>query len=146
MKNIVVIYGGRSPEHDISVLTGLHCAKHITDDYIVRLVYMTKGNRFVMGKRKIDHYISGKCNMWAECRFSNGALYKCGLFGGKVCDVWCVVNCCHGGSGESGELAGAMNIAGIPMTGCDGHSAFIQQSKSATREILTTHGFAQPKF
>lgn len=146
MKNIVVIYGGRSPEHDISILTGLHCAKHITDDYSVRLVYVTRQNKFVLGGDNIDDYISGKCDCWAECRFANGALYKCGVLGKKVCNVWCVVNCCHGGSGENGELAGLMSIAGVPMTGCDTVAASAQQSKTATREILTAHSFAQPKF
>lgn len=146
MKNIVVVYGGRSPEHDISILTGLHCAKHITDDYVVRLVYITRRNKFMLGGGGIDDYISGKCDRWAECRFANGALYKCGVLGKKVCDVLCVVNCCHGGSGENGELAGLMNIAGIPMTGCGAMSAYNQQSKTATREILTAHSFVQPKF
>jgi D-alanine-D-alanine ligase len=146
MYKVVVIYGGKSPEHDVSVLTALHLVKHITDGYRVRPVYITRENRFVFGSGNIDDYISGKASKAAECRFANGALYKCGVLGRKVMNVDCVINCCHGGAGESGELAALMKIAGIPMTGCGTISAYNQQSKTETRKILTAHGFVQPKF
>jgi D-alanine-D-alanine ligase len=142
MKNIVIIYGGSSPEHDVSILTGLHCAKHTPDDYKVILIYLTRNNEFVFGSRNPDDYIS-KNHKWEKCYFTNGALYKKNK---KLCDIYCVVNCCHGGVGESGDLSSYFNIAGIPITGCNYLSAYNQQSKTAAREILTANGFAQPKY
>jgi D-alanine-D-alanine ligase len=146
MKNVVVIYGGKSPEHDISILTGLHLAKHITDDYRVVLVYMTKDNAFVQGSTDVNDYISGKAVTFRGVYFANGALYKRGLLGKKICEVYCVINCCHGGAGEDGRLAAMLEIADIPFTGCDFISAYNQQSKIKTREMLTAEGFIQPKF
>lgn len=132
MQNIVVIYGGKSPEHDVSILTGLHLAKHVTEDYQVTLVYLTKENKFVYGSKNIDDYISGKAAKRKEFK----AWTK----------VACVVNCCHGGVGESGELAALMKIYGVPLTSCDMISAWRQQSKIETRQILTAAGFLQPRF
>ena len=132
MQNLVVIFGGKSTEHDVSILTGLHLAKHITDDYRVSLVYLTHENRFVVGSRKIDDYISGKAAKFKP--FKNWD------------KVDCVINCCHGGAGEDGTLAAFMQLHQIPMTSCDMVSAWQQQSKIATREILTRAGFAQPRF
>lgn len=132
MQNIVVIYGGQSPEHDVSILTGLHLAKHITEDYQVTLVYLTKQNKFVHGTRNLDAYINGKA---AKAKpFKDWA------------KVACVVNCCHGGVGENGALAAMMQIYHLPLTSCDPVSAWQQQSKIQTRQMLTAAGFLQPKF
>lgn len=132
MLKIGVIYGGDSTEHDISILTGLHLVKHVTENYRVYLIYLTHDNRTVVGSRKIDDYISGKAAK------------------AKVFRDWqkldCVINCCHGGMGEDGTLAAVMKFYKIPISSCNSVSAWLQQSKIATRQILTTAGFLQPKF
>ena len=132
MLKIGIVYGGNSTEHDISILTGLHLAKHITEDYQFTLIYLTHNNQAVVGSRKIDDYISGKA--------SKGKLFR----NWKKLD--CVINCCHGGIGEDGTLAAVMKFYQIPITSCDAVSGWLQQSKIATRQILTAAGFLQPKF
>ncbi len=132
MRNVIIIYGGRSPEHDVSILTGLHLAKNITDDFNFTLVYITKENKFVYGSKKIDDYISGKASRNKEYKFNK--------------KIDCIINCCHGGIGESGELSAFMKIKNIPITGCDFVAAWKQQSKSETRRILTQAGFLQPRY
>ena len=61
--NIVIIYGGRSCESDISVLTALSVYRAIKGDYSVDLVYMHEGE-FYVGKRllvpKNYHPFNGK--------------------------------------------------------------------------------------
>ena len=132
MLKIGIIYGGNSTEHDISILTGLHLAKHVTENYQLSLIYLTHDNRAVVGSRKIDDYISGKA---AKAKpFRN---WK---------KLACVINCCHGGVGEDGTLAAVLKFHQVPITSCDTASAWLQQSKIATRQILTANGFRQPKF
>ncbi|MCQ2381891.1 MAG: ATP-grasp domain-containing protein [Clostridia bacterium] len=132
MIKIGVIYGGKSTEHDISILTGLHLAKHVTEDYQVSLLYLTRENQVVVGSRNIDDYISGKA-----CRAKKFRHWK---------KLDCVINCCHGGVGEDGTLAALLKFYQIPITSCDSASAWLQQSKIATRQVLTSNGFLQPKF
>ncbi|MBO4823022.1 MAG: ATP-grasp domain-containing protein [Clostridia bacterium] len=132
MLKIGVIYGGKSTEHDISILTGLHLAKHVTEDYQVVLIYLTHDNRAVVGSRKIDDYITGKAAKAREFRS-----WK---------KLACVINCCHGGMGENGTLAAVLNFQQIPITSCGAAAGWLQQSKIATREILTAAGFTQPRF
>lgn len=132
MLKIGVIYGGKSTEHDISILTGLHLAKYVTEDYQVQLIYLTHDNRAVVGSRNIDDYISGKA---AKARAFR-----------KWKKLNCIVNCCHGGMGENGGLAAMINFYGLPITSCNHASAWLQQSKIATRQILTAAGFVQPQF
>lgn len=132
MLNIGIIFGGKSTEHDVSILTGLHLAKHVTENYRVTLIYLTRENRAVFGSRKLDNYISGKAKK------------------AKIFRTWdkldCVINCCHGGMGEDGTLASVLRFYGLPVTSCNAVSGWLQQSKIATRQVLTRAGFLQPKF
>jgi len=95
----------------------------------------------------IDFYINNGAKRRArECFFSGGALYKKGILGArKVTNADVVLNCCHGGVGEDGRLAGMMEILGIPITSCPSAVAAVLQSKTRTREVLSKNGFDQPK-
>ena len=152
MKSLVVIFGGDSVEHDISVLTGLHCARHITDDYRVILVYLTRTGQMVTSGAcgtlsQVDNYTSNRIPNGKVCFFANGSLFRKSAFGiRKVCTPVAVVNCCHGGVGEDGRLAALMDVVRVPITSCPPLAAMKIQSKAATRELLNAAGFPQPKF
>ncbi len=132
MLKIGIIYGGNSTEHDVSILTGLHLAKHITENYQYFLIYLTRDNRTVIGSRKISDYITGKATKARSFHHWR--------------KLDCVVNCCHGGMGEDGTLAAVLKFYQIPITSCDAVAGWLQQSKTATRQILTAAGFLQPHF
>jgi len=144
MKNIVVLFGGNSVEHDISILTGLHAARHVLDDTHVTLVYLTRdGQMLTSGSMgilsKIDNHINGKVKKAPRCFFANGCLYA-----KKVRKVSAVLNCCHGGAGEDGRLAGMLEMLNVPVTSCSYTAAANLQSKTKTREVLCAAGFDQP--
>jgi len=143
MKNIAVIFGGRSVEHDISILTGLHAANHI-ENARVHYVYLNRENKMYTSNRlaDIDFYLN-KTKSAKSCWFADGFL--CRRRARKI-KIDAVLNCCHGGVGENGELAAYFKVASIPVTSCDYISAAILQSKSRTREMLTAAGFKQPKY
>jgi len=142
VKNIAVVFGGRSVEHDISILTGLHAAQHI-ENARVYYVYLSRENKMSTGGclADIDFYMTSTKRA-KRCWFAEGYLCR----GGRKVKIDAVLNCCHGGVGENGELAGYFKVAGIPVTSCDYVTAANLQSKIRTREILSAAGFAQPKF
>ncbi|MDR0462587.1 MAG: hypothetical protein LBG88_04670 [Christensenellaceae bacterium] len=148
--NIIVIYGGQSVEHDVSILTGLHAAKHLPRSAKIRLVYMARdGQMLASGRRgvlsKIDYYLA-KVGKPAPCWFTNKTLCTRWGFLTRRFVVDSVVNCCHGGPGEDGRLAAFFDVLGIPVTSCGPEAALAFQSKSRTREILTKSDFAQPTY
>lgn len=142
MKNIAVIFGGRSVEHDISILTGLHAANNI-ENARVYYVYIDRENKMFTGKRLADiiHYVMNTRRA-RRCWFADGFL----RFGLRKIKIDAVLNCCHGGVGENGELAAFFKVVGLPVTSCDYVSAANMQSKIRTREILKAAGFEQPKY
>ncbi len=132
MLNLGIIFGGNSTEHDVSILTGLHLAKNVTDNYRTTLIYLTRDNKFVVGSKNIDDYIKGKAS-----KAKSFVKWK---------KIDCVINCCHGGMGECGILAAVLQFYNLPVTSCDVVAAWLQQSKIATRQVLTAAGFLQPHF
>lgn len=117
MLNFLVIFGGRSYEHEISIITGLMCAN-------------------VIDRRKfnvVPMYISANDEMYApttleiakyrdlkEIKFDRCALFGknfCIIKGKKIkklCEIDVALNCCHGGSGEGGLVSAMLEINGIP--------------------------------
>jgi D-alanine-D-alanine ligase len=151
--NIAIIYGGESVESDVSVLTALHLAKNIGDDINAHLVYICGGGQMVTSKRNgvlknVDYYLNPSSFRGAsECFFAADGLYKKTRFGARrAAKIDVVINCCHGGAGEDGRLAGMFEILNIPVTSSPPSAAAAIQSKSRTREILTQNAFSQPKF
>ncbi len=132
MLNIGIIFGGNSTEHDVSILTGLHLARNVTEAYHISLIYLTRENQMVVGSKNIDDYIKGKASRAKPFR--------------KWKKLACVINCCHGGMGEDGTLAAVLQFYNLPITSCDAVAGWLQQSKIATRQVLTAAGYLQPRF
>jgi len=134
---VTIVYGGKSVEHDVSILTALHLCKNCPEDWRVDLLYMTLDGGFIKsgsnGKLKnVDFYL----------RKNRGKKFDAEML--KNTDI--VINCCHGGFGEDGHLASFLDVLGVRYTSCPPISAHNLQSKSRTREILTANGFAQPNY
>ena len=145
--NVVIIYGGDSVEHDVSILTALHCAKHMPVEYFAHLVYLTRTGQMVTSQSlpKVEYYENGRAEGAQRCFFAGKSLYKKTVFGAKkIADIDAVINCCHSGVGEDGRLAGMFDVLGIPVTSCPHVVASNLQSKTRTREILLKNDFLQP--
>jgi D-alanine-D-alanine ligase len=142
--NVCVIFGGESVEHDVSILTGLHAAKHLPRSFNSRLVYITRDGKMLCGKAlsKVDFYSDSLCRFAKRAWFHDGSL--CTRF--KKFKVDAVINCCHGGVGEDGRLASYFDVLGIPVTSCKSRAGYEMQSKSRTREVLVANGFVQPTY
>ncbi|MHB8335254.1 MAG: D-alanine--D-alanine ligase family protein [Acidimicrobiales bacterium] len=120
-----VIYGGPSPEHDVSILTGLQALRELrrTETNAVG-VYWTKTGDFyqVTGDVEAEAFVDGvpRGSSLLTLRLGDGG----GFFsaGGRLgkdrrLDVDLVVLATHGGPGEDGTLQAALDLAGLTYTG-----------------------------
>ena len=126
-----VIFGGPSPEHDVSILTGLQAARALVTAGRgpdgVEAVYWTKGERFVSVDPTLEAaaFVDGAPKGARELRLvaqPGGGFFgaKGGVLGGgkeRRLEFEALVNCCHGGPGEDGTLQAALDLAGVPYTG-----------------------------
>ncbi len=137
MKKLCVIFGGESPEHDISIITGMQLAKNFyTEDF--EKIYLSLDNKFYLATKIEDlRFFENKQKIkLPEVIFCSGAVYKKGIMLKKLFDVECVVNCCHGGVGENGDLAGFFEVNKIKYTSAGTLASHIAMDKSLTKELV----------
>ncbi len=149
LSNIAILMGGPSPEHDISILTGLQVARELSRaGRKVTAVYWSKsGDWFVVprdseGKDFLEGVPKDADAVRLIADSSGGFVRKkSGTFGKSTALVFDVaVVCCHGGPGEVGSLQGTLDLAGITYTGPDAASAALAMDKLAFGGVVSAAG------
>jgi D-alanine-D-alanine ligase len=146
-----VLFGGPSPEHDVSILTGLQAARALAaagQVSEVEAIYWTKGERWVAVSPSLEAsaFLDGAPKGARELRFvaqPGGGFFegKAGVLGKeRLVELDAVVVCCHGGPGEDGTLQGALDLAGLPYTGPSASSAALCMDKLAFGSVVAAAG------
>jgi len=145
-----VLFGGPSPEHDVSVLTGLQAARALTQaGHAVTAIYWHKKSQVfftVDPALEAEAFIDGAPKGARELRLVAGPGggfigAKGGLLGKeRPLEISAVVNCCHGGPGEDGTLQGALDLAEVPYTGPTVAGASLGMDKLAFAGAVTAAG------
>ncbi len=138
MKNLCVVFGGASPEHDISIITGMQLAKNLASKYSVTKIYLGLDNKFYLAD-KVDNLSAfankEKLNL-KPVIFYNGAMFKLGFGLKKIMDVDCIINCCHGGVGENGDLSAYFNLNNIKTTSAGALASHIAMDKQLAKLVV----------
>jgi D-alanine-D-alanine ligase len=137
MTAIGVVFGGPSPEHDISILTGLQAARALHDDGVpVVCLYWTKTGRWLRvpptaeAAAFLEPTVPGSSEV--ELHVPGGFVEPKRLRGASPLELEVVLNCCHGGPGEDGTLTGLLLAAGLKVTGPRPQAAALAMDKAAT--------------
>ena len=139
-----VVFGGPSPEHDISILTGLQAARVLRDAGTdTSLVYWTKQARFERAPVDAEAGdFAGPDREGFTCLDFTipGGFVEPGRLRSRPLDISAVLNCCHGGPGEDGSLDSLLRLAGIRVTGPGAQSCAASMDKLATTAIADAVG------
>lgn len=119
---IAVVFGGASNECEISVITGTMAANVLKDGGAdVLPIYISQNGLFFCGDElsDISLFREGREESAARCIVADGGVYVRGRRGKikSFVPIYAALNCCHGGIGEGGGVAGLFACAGIPMAG-----------------------------
>ncbi len=140
-KTIGVVFGGPSPEHDISILTGLQSVRILSKKYDVIALYWSKNNEWYLVDNEYESvdFLSNKkiYKNKLEMKFNDhpGFYQK-----RKKLHFDVLINACHGGPGEDGSLQSLLNIFRIKYTGPDQISAQICMDKYAFYTVMKENG------
>lgn len=147
MSTYGVVFGGPSPEHDISILTGLQASHALVENgHDVEAIYWSKTGSFfsVDPSLEAQAYIQGvpPKALTLELNASPGGGFSSeGRMGRRrSLDLAAVVNCCHGGPGEDGTLQAAFDLAGIHYTGPSAPGAALGMDKLAFSAVVQNAG------
>jgi len=152
MKTIAVIFGGRSTEHDVSIITALASIikpLEATRQYQVEAVYISKDGSWFWDNRlkEIALYQSGEIEDFmrksakVQLSIDDGlTLVKSSQFAGrkayKKIDI--VFPAMHGTHGEDGELMGLLEMANVPYVGCGVAASAIAMDKVLAKQVTTS--------
>ena len=160
METIAVIFGGRSTEHDISIVTALASIikpLELTRKYRVEAVYIAKDGAWYWDDKlkNIALFTSGGIqdfihkNRPASVQFDGGmTLVKAsGIAGRKtVRKIDVVFPAMHGTYGEDGSLMGLLDMAGVLYVGCGLNASVVAMDKVLAKQIAAAHGIPVTKF
>jgi len=146
--DVAVLFGGPSPEHDVSVLTGLQAAHELlTAGRRPVAIYWTKLGTFV----QVDPALEASAFLEGAPRGATPLSLAVGeprgfvaeggrLRGAKALELDAVILCTHGGPGEDGTLQGALDLAEISYTGPTVAGAALGMDKMAFGAVMDSSG------
>lgn len=158
MENIAVVFGGRSVEHEVSVITGMQVIENMDKSkYNPIPLYITKEGKFLSGDvlKDFSTYKHNDFKDAVEVFFKPNAkdhnLYtitkeKGGLFSKESKDVKVFANidvifpALHGTYGEDGSIQGLFELMDIPYVGCGVMSGSVGMDKVTMKKVFKTEG------
>lgn len=139
MENIMVLYGGKSVEHDISILTAIQTMKNMNiHKYNIIPVYIRSNGDFIVVKDylKVENYakkLDGKKVQF----FINSPKIKIGKL--SIIKIDCAIVCLHGLNGEDGTISGLLRLCNIHQTSPDVLGSAICMDKIIMKDIFVAN-------
>lgn len=146
--NIGVIFGGKSVEHEISIISAIEAMGYADENkYKIVPIYIDKDNTWYTGEhlksiinfRDIDlvkRYAKKVALIKVDKSF---VLQKLGMFKKNLCVIDIVVPIGHGAYLEDGSLQGYLNMLGVPYAGPSVLGAALGQDKVIQKELLSAN-------
>ncbi|MDE5551607.1 MAG: D-alanine--D-alanine ligase [Muribaculaceae bacterium] len=153
--NVAVFFGGKSVEHEISVISALQAINALdATKYNVIPVYITKQGRWFTGDALLDtrNYrdmksLEGMCTeVFMRPEYGDYNLYGAELKGllkksnPVIAELHVALPILHGTNGEDGIFEGLLETIGIPFAGCNTMSSANGMDKINMKMILRSEG------
>jgi D-alanine-D-alanine ligase len=152
-QTIAVIFGGRSVEHDVSIITGHQIMQAFdSEQYEVVPVYISRDGKWYTGAPLLDlqnfnnEVISykGVVNAILSPSIQHHGLILNPIVGrlqkNEVKRIDVLFPAIHGSHGEDGTLQGLFELADIPYVGCGVLASAVANNKAFTKSILKQSG------
>jgi len=158
LKTIAVIFGGRSTEHDVSIITALGSVikpLELAGGYRVVPIYISREGRWYSDDKLkgIKLYTSGAIDDFVakskpvELLFDDGLkIAKAGTMTRKHVAIDVVFPALHGTYGEDGALMGLLEMSGAAYVGCDMTSSALAMDKVLAKVVAQASGIPVTEF
>lgn len=152
--NLAVLFGGRSVEHEVSVISAVQAMASINKEkYNIIPVYMTKKSEFYTSEKMLDinsfKDIPALLAESVECVFVRTPEGKVQLIRQKhkvlgnnvISDIDIAFPIVHGTNVEDGALQGYLQTLDLPYVGCDVLASAVGMDKYVMKILLKEGGF-----
>lgn len=152
-KNLIVAFGGVSPEHEVSVLSAIQAISSMENsDYDLIPLYISKSGNWFTGEAllELENYKDLKEleSSSIKCAFVKDEIGRThlkqqdasGLFAKpKSFPVYAVLCAFHGSGGENGAFQGICDFYNVPYTGSDVLSSSLGMNKVKAKQICVAN-------
>lgn len=155
MKNALILFGGVSSEHDVSVVSAASVIRNIPKDkYNVIMLGITKqGEMFLYSgnfeKLPKDKWLEDKSLLKKAIISTDRADHGIIVFSDNGYEKIRIDICfpvLHGKNGEDGTVQGLLTVAGIPFVGCSTMASAVCMDKAMTNAICDVNNIPQAKW
>jgi len=144
-KKIAVLFGGRSGEHEVSLISAVSVLRNMNlDKYEPLMIGITKDGRWMLYEGDLDKIENNKWEK--EARFvvfapdpSYGGFLDINQ-GNDIIKVDAVFPVLHGPNGEDGTIQGLLELADVPYVGCGVLSSSLAMDKIASKDMFLRYG------
>ena len=145
MTNVAIFFGGKSVEHDISIITALQVMRNIDKEFNLIPIYIKPDGTFVTAKNLniSETFLNYNSNVKKENEVSFIFVKSLMMITKnkkikKIIKIDCAVLCNHGHGGEDGSLQGLLELCEIPYSSCNVAASALCMDKNLTKIILTS--------
>lgn len=140
--NLAVVFGGKSSEHDVSVITGVMTVNAAAARHNVLPLYIN-GDVEMYTSKKYDSVDA----IAAKVKGKKAAFVKGGVMvGRKKVKLDCVVIACHGRYGEDGCLQGMLEMFDLPYVSCGVRASAVGMDKWLFKQVISYMGLPTAPF
>ena len=158
--NVMVVFGGRSGEHEVSLMSATSILKAINrNKYNIITVGITKSGIWKLYEGPIDEIQSGNWENIANKAAKDGG-YSTNIsilptdegnrimnFGnGRIENIDVVFPVLHGPFGEDGTIQGLFEMMNIPYVGTGVLASSLAMDKAMTKKLLDLDGIPQAQY
>ena len=149
----ILIYGGKSVEHDISIITAMQVLRFLPKSVDILPVYMDRNGIWWTAENLTDLTIYSNFSKLA-CKQKQVTF----VLGEKIllekknhkfvpkCKIKQVLNCCHGNIGEDGSLQGVLKVCDISSNSSSVTSCALCMDKSFAKDVLKANDIPSAEY
>ncbi|RDY22995.1 D-alanine--D-alanine ligase [Romboutsia maritimum] len=151
--NVALIFGGKSGEHEVSLLSTASIYKHINKEkYNVFTIGITKDGKWMYYEGTEENIRNGKwvnlANLNVEINLVPMGNKEVGLLfeDGHIEKLDVLFPVLHGPYGEDGTIQGLFEISQIPYVGCGVLASSVGMDKLICKKVFTQLGLPQVNY
>lgn len=151
---VAVLFGGRAPEHEVSIITGIQIMNALNKNkYEVLPIYISKEGRWIIGDetflkpdtfKDLGSIVSrNKTVLMSSDPQNKGLIFEhkgLSFRSSVIKDVDIFFPAFHGRYGEDGSIQGLFEMANVAFVGCDVQASAIGMDKVVSKKIAKSIG------
>lgn len=150
--NVALIFGGRSPEHEVSIVTAHQVNAALSETHNVIPIYITKNGVWLTGEKlnelntftegnlpNVSDYDTVSVEFNSNTKFNILPKRSSLLKRKKDLEIDVVFPAVHGVHGEDGTLQGLLELIGIPYVGTNVVGSCVGMDKTVMKSVLSAN-------